>query len=172
MSDFSVPLSKAARQFELLGEDIRKAAFRGLQLAGARALQKLVTQIIPRRLPPPVDRGLFRAGWKLKVGEGFVEIYNDEPHAAFIEEGVRAKNVRPGRQMLEAVASWVRRKGLADSPAEVLKVTWAIVNAMKKRGIFNNSGPYKNGLGVLRELVEFFVDDLVEAEVLAAIGKV
>lgn len=172
MADFSVPLSKAAAQFEALGQDMKKAAFRGLILAGSRGLQKLITQIIPSRVPTPVDRGLYRAGWKLRVGNDFVEIYNDEPHADFIEEGVRAKNVKPGKAMLEAIAAWVRRKGLANNPAEVLSISWAIVRSMQKKGIFNRRGPYANGLGILRELVDHYLDDLIETEVLANIGKI
>lgn len=173
MTEFSVPLSKAAAQFEALGEDMRKAAFRGLILAGARGLQKIITQIIPRRVPTPVDRGVYRAGWKMRVdGQVAVEIYNDEPHSVFIEEGVRAKNVKPGKAMFEAISSWVRRKGLASNPKEVVSLTWAIMRSMQKKGIFNKRGPYANGLGILKELVDHYLDDLIEAEVLANIGKI
>lgn len=171
MSSNVVRLSEAASAFADLQGAMRRAAFRGLILAGSRGLQKLVVEIIPRRLPPPVDRGLFRAGWKLRIGSDYVEIYNDEPHGVFVEEGVRASNVKPGRAMLEAIAAWAQRKGIASSPDEAKHIAWAIVRQMQKAGIFNDRGPYKRGLGVLRELVDHYLDDLVRAEVSAHLAK-
>lgn len=172
MSSFVVPLSRAAQQFDLLEQEIRAAAFRGLVLAGMRGLQLLLVQILPRRVPPPVDRGVFRAGWKLRLGPDFVEIYNDEPHAPFVEEGVRAKNVKPGRAMIQALTEWSLRKGLAADAKEATAIAWAIARSMQKQGIFIGKGPYKNGLGILRELVDHHIEPLIEAEVLANVGRV
>ena len=172
MSDWVVPLSKAAQQFDLLGAEVRAAAFRGLVLAGVRGLQKLQIQILPRRIPQPVDRGVYRAGWKLRIGPDYVEIYNDSPIASIIEDGVRAKNVKVGLALLEALSGWVMRKGLSKDSKEARSIAWAVARNMQKRGIFNDRGPYKNGLGILRELVDHYLDALIEAEVLASIGKI
>ncbi len=170
MSSWVVPLSQAAARFEGLAQEMRDAAYQGLVAAGARGLQVLVVEIIPKRSPQPVDRGVFRAGWKMRVGPDYVDIYNDELHALFIEEGVRAVNVKPGRRMVEALAEWALRKGIASNPKEALTAAWAIAKAMAKKGIFNRDG--KSGLGVLRELVEWHLDAIIEQEVLRALGKI
>lgn len=171
MASVVVPLRMAPGMMEELKAEIRQAAFKGLILAGLRGYQKLITQIIPRRIPQPVDRGVYRAGWKFKVLSDAVEIYNDEPHAVFIEEGVRAKNVKVGQLMIDALAAWALRKGLASNQKEARSTAFAIAMKMKKVGIFNKSGPYKNGLGILKELVDHYLDDLIEAEILANIGQ-
>ncbi len=170
MSDWVVPLAKAAPQFEELAAEMRTAAFKGLVAAGARGLQTLLVEILPKRVPQPVDRGLYRAGWKLRIGPDYVEIYNDEPVAGIIEEGVRASNVKPGRAMIEALTRWVQRKGFANDPKEALAMAWSIVVNMQKRGIFNRDG--KSGLGILKELVEWRLDNIIETEVLRALGKI
>ncbi len=173
MSSFSVNLNQAARQFDALNQEILVAARKGLVLAAARGLQKIVVEIIPRRIPTPVDRGIYRAGWKLKVvDQNSVEIFNDEPVAVFVEEGVRGQNVKIGRALLEALASWAMRKGMASGGQQAMQVAWAIARNMQKNGIFNNRGPYKNGLGILRELVDHHIEDLMEAEIIAAVGRV
>jgi hypothetical protein len=171
MANVSIPLKLAPQMMEDLKAEIHQAAFRGLVMAGMRGFQILMTRIIPRRLPPPIDRGTYRAGWKYRVDSISFEIYNDEPHAVFIEEGVRGKNVKPGRAMIEALAAWAQRKGLASNPKEAHQVAFAIAMSMRKAGIFNN-GPFKNGLGILRELVDHYLDDLVEAEILANLSKI
>lgn len=170
MTEFSVPLSKAAAQFEELADDMKQAAFRGLILAGARCVAVIVSEIIPKRVPQPVDRGTYRAGWKTRSSSSYVEVYNDEPVASIIEDGARASNIKPGRAMLKALASWALRKGLASNEKEALSRAWAIAKTMQKKGIFNRNG--QQGLGVLRELVTWRADDIVEAEVLRAIGKI
>ncbi len=170
MSSFVVSLSQAAARFEELGKEMQVAAYKGLVSAGARGLQVLVTEIIPKRIPQPVDRGIYRAGWKLKVGPNYVEIYNDEPVSVIIEEGARAANIKIGKAMITALASWAQRKGFASGPKEAISVAWAIAKTMQKKGIFNRDG--KNGLGILRELVEWRLDNIIETEVLRALGKI
>lgn len=170
MTDWVVPLSKAAARFEELGADMRDAAYKGLVMAGARGLAVLLSEIIPKRIPQPVDRGVYRAGWKLRVGPEYVEIYNDEPVAPIIEDGARASNIKVGRALIQALASWSLRKGLASSPKEALSIAWAIATKMKERGIFNRNG--QQGLGILRELVTWRLDNIIETEVLRALGKI
>lgn len=170
MTDWVVPLSKAGAQFEGLKQEMKVAAYRGLVAAGARGLQVLIVEIIPKRVPQPVDRGTYKAGWKLRIGPDYVEIYNDETVAPIIEDGARASNIKVGRALLEALASWALRKGLANDPKEALRVAWGIARIMQKRGIFNRDG--KSGLGILRELVEWRLDNIIETEVLRALGRI
>ncbi len=170
MTDWVIPLSKAAAQFEGLKAEMKAAAYKGLVAAGARGLQVLVVEIIPKRSPQPVDRGVFRAGWKLRIGPDYVEIYNDEPTAALIEEGVRGDNVKTGARMIAALAEWALRKGLASDSKEAISVAWAVAKSMQKKGIFNRDG--KSGLGILRELVEWHLDNIIEQEVLRALGQI
>ncbi len=170
MTDWVVPLSKAAAQFEGLKAEMKAAAFRGLVSAGARGLQVIITEIIPKRVPQPVDRGTYKAGWKLRVGPDYVEIYNDEVVASIIEDGARAANIKVGKMLLTALSSWAMRKGLASDPKEALSIAWGIARNMQRKGIFNRDG--KQGLGILRELVTWRLDHIIETEVLRALGKI
>ncbi len=170
MTDWVVPLSKAAAQFDSLQAEMKVAAFRGLVAAGARGLQVIIVEIIPKRVPQPVDRGVYRAGWKLRIGPDYVEIYNDETVAPIIEDGARASNIKIGRALLEALVKWALRKGLAGDEKEALRVAWGIARNMQKKGIFNRDG--KSGLGILRELVAWRLDNIIETEVLRALGKI
>lgn len=150
-----VDLEDAPAWFDRLSPRIQKAALEGLQLAGIRGVGYIATTIIPSRNPKPVDRGFYRAGWGAasvkRVGNA-VYISNSEPHAVFIEDGVRAENVKIGRKMIAALAEWARRKGIAKNEKQAVSIAWGIAKNMQKRGIFNRSG--KQGLGILRELIE------------------
>lgn len=170
MSDWVVPLSQAVKHFEHLKQDMKAAAYRGLVAAGARGLQVIIVEIIPKRVPQPVDRGTYRAGWKLRIGPNYVEIYNDEVVAVIIEDGARAANIKVGTALLTALTSWAQRKGLASDPKEALRIAWGIARNMQKKGIFNRDG--KSGLGILRELVEWRLDNIIETEVLRALGQI
>jgi hypothetical protein len=159
-----VKLEDASRFFGELGERMLAAARIGLVKAGERGLQKLVAEIIPSRSPQPVDRGTYRAGWKTeRVSRDVVAIFNPEPHAPFIEGGVRAENVKIGAAMIRALAEWALRKGIADDEQSAIGVAWAIAKTMQKDGIFNPMG--RKGLGILRELNENFIDDILREEV-------
>lgn len=110
----------------------KKAALRGLASAALRGLQLVVAEIIPSRTPQPVDRGVYRAGWRVVPIKDGSAIENLEPHAAFVEHGVRASNVKVGRAMIAALQEWARRHGFEDP----LGAAWAIARAMQRRGIF------------------------------------
>ena len=126
---------------------LARAGIRGLRSAGFRCVAEIITFIIPSRTPQPVDRGLFRAGWKTMPTEFGCTVENMEPHAVFIEEGVT--NIKIGRAMIDALAEWAIRKGIA-TPEDARSRAWAIAKSMEKRGhIFG-----VNGMGILRELRE------------------
>ena len=110
-----IELDNAAKHLEeTIANKRREAIERGLLSAGLRLQKTIQTKIIPARSPKPVDRGVFKAGWRVYregSGDSFaVVIENPVQHAAFIEYGVRAANIKPGRRMIAAIAEWVLRK--------------------------------------------------------------
>lgn len=145
----------------------RQAAIRGLHSAAARAVQVIVTEIIPSRTPQPVDRGLYRAGWRYRPEVDGALIENVEPHAAFIEYGVRGENVKIGRAMIAALSEWLVRKRIvsASEPKEVLRAAWAVAKSMQRRGIFGK------GMRVLEEMVVMRLDAIIEEEIAREIGR-
>lgn len=112
----------------------------------ARVITHIQTELIPNTAYPPVDRGVYRAAWK-KSGSlagpggspGTLIIYNATPYAPIIEYGARAQNIKPGKAMIDALASWAQRK-LHVAAHESKGVAFAIVHNMKKRGIFGPQG--------------------------------
>lgn len=165
----SIELKDAAAMVDELGREVERAALRGLHSAALRGVQTIQVLIVPSRTPQPVDRGLFRAGWRayFDVAGKAVTIENNEPHAVFVEEGVRADRVRIGRLMLDALASWIVRKGIA-SPAESASVAWAIAKRMQRRGIFRGGTGFK----ILEELVREYLPWFIEEEVQREIGRI
>jgi hypothetical protein len=154
----TITLKQAPELMEKLGPRMRQAAIAGCLSAAMRGMQIIVTQIIPSRTPEPVDRRTYAAGWRAySIPTGGV-IENLEPHAPIIEDGARAENIKPGRAMLDALAEWVVRKGIAPQE-EARGVAWAIARAMQRRGIFGR------GMKVLAELVERHLPKILEEEI-------
>jgi hypothetical protein len=160
-----IELSKAEAWVVQVGRRHREAAVKGLHSAALRGVQVIVTQIIPSRSPQPVDRAIYRGGWRPVMRPDGADIENLEPHAILVEEGVRAANVKVGRAMIQALAEWAIRKRIA-TRADAVKVAWAIAMSMKRRGIFG-----QKGLGILRELVEMHLDKIVQEEVQREVAK-
>ncbi|HXQ48519.1 MAG TPA: hypothetical protein VN842_01890 [Thermoplasmata archaeon] len=166
--------------------EVRAAAFRGLVSAAHKTVEVVVSEIIPSfgdRMP--VDRGAYRAGWRVQPmrSEGKVLVLNTAPHAVLIEEGVRAGNVKIGRKMIDALAEWVRRKGIGGrsvtsasgrtrlvkaSRAEAASIAWAIAKDMRRRGIFNRGG--EQGLGIMRK-AERRIPAIIKTEVTRELRK-
>lgn len=166
----SIKLSEVVGHFDQLRGDLVSAAQAGLLNAAARGLQVLVTQIIPSRAPQPVDRGVYRAGWKMEaIDPNRVAILNPEVHAIFIEFGVRPENVKVGRALIGALTEWALRKGLARNEKDAVGVAWAIAKKMQKRGVFNQSS--RGGLRILEELNTKHINQILSDEVNAAINR-
>lgn len=165
-----INLNVAGQYYAALGPKVLEAARRGLVKSAEQGVQKIVTQIIPSRSPQPVDRGVFRAGWKTDRADlNTVLILNPELHAIFIEDGVRASNVKIGAPMIRALSEWALRKGIAHDSAGATQVAWAVARAAQRRGIFNrNSGP---GLGILKELVEQHLDTMIQQNIANEVGR-
>lgn len=162
----SIPLKDAPAYFLKVGPKMRKVAGRALYSAAVRGVQVMQTQLIPAATPSPIDRALYKAGWRAEphlAGADLdgADLYNVELHALFIEKGVRAKSVKAGRAMLNALAEWAKRKGLdgADTPQGARSVAFAIAQSMKRRGIWN-----EKGLGLLAKLMKDHMPKLVNEE--------
>lgn len=171
----------------LLGKmtnELRKAQERGFESAGAKIVQYLQTVAIPGTRPQPVDRGLYRAGWKYKTIKGGVYVFNRVTHAMFVEYGVR--KVVPGKKLVEAIAAWVRRKGIGSrvvtskkGTSRIVKankekakaIAFAIINGAKKKGGFFDQG---RGLKVFKralpKISKIFQDEVI-SEMKKELGK-
>ncbi len=161
-----ITLKQAAQKTDELRAKWREAAILGLQSAAARGVQDIIVKIIPSRTPMPVDRGIYRSGWRFYPAPDGAVIECFEPHAILIEDGVRASNVKIGRAMIKALAEWATRKGLV-SGEDAEKVAWAIAKSMKKRGIFNHG----KGMGILAELIDKYLPNYVQEEVAREIER-
>jgi len=131
-----------------LHSGFEKAADRAMVATALRLVSHIQNEVIPKEDPKPVDRGVYRAGWRSKQVSRGAEVFNTVAWASIIEFGVRAGNVKIGRAMIDALSKWVERKGIAGK-ADSRGVAFAIANSMKKKGIFNRGG--RNGLRVLEK---------------------
>jgi len=159
-----IDVSQAPSWVALMGKEVRAAAMRGLYSAAVRTVAHIQTVVIPSEPRVPVDRGLYRAGWRaVRIPEGAMVI-NTVPHAVIIEYGVKAENVRAGRKMLDALADWVRRKGLEKSETGARRVAYAIAMSMKRKGIFNR-GAGLHILGKAVRQIPRFISEEVAREI-------
>ncbi len=170
----SVDLKDAGLILDGLGEEYEKAAVVGLRVAAERAKSTIVAQIVPQLSPrSPVDRGVYRAGWKTAPLPNGAEIFNDEPHAKFIEYGVRSENVKIGRRMIDALAEWVKRKRLAKTPEQARQIAWAIARKAKaKNGLAFFAGPQGRGMRVLETVTRDYLPRFIREEVQRQLWKV
>jgi hypothetical protein len=137
---------------------IRKGAIDGMLSVAMRTVNVITTQIIPNEKPPPVDRAIFRAGFRVEKFDTGATVVNSVPWAVIVDQGVRGENVKIGRKMIDALAEWVLRKNIVWSPStnkltiaakpkneaqkrtresDARHLAWAIAMSMKKNGIFN-----------------------------------
>lgn len=172
----TIDLRDAAHWVEGLKGKFIAGASQGLLSAALKGTRVIQTKIIPSRIPKPVDRGLYRAGWSAYRRGNDAYIENTVPHAAFVEFGVRAGNVKIGMKMILALAEWVKRKRLAGDMKQAMSIAWAVAKAAQKRGFFNRghigADGRIGGLQILGELVERHMNDIVIEEVNRQLNKV
>lgn len=166
MTTVKFDISEAEELAKYLGFSIDDVALRAIHSTALRVVQHITTVVIPAEPHQPVDRGLYRAGWRAKRFEKGAYVYNPVPYAPIIEYGAKAERVKISRLMIIALTGWVLRKGLV-KPAvtgrgkaakaaklaaaqEAEAMAWAIAMAMKKRGIFNHG----KGLRVLEKALK------------------
>jgi hypothetical protein len=124
---------------------VQKAARVAVLATANRIVGFIVTDLIPSAKPPPEDRGIYKAAWRAEPITNGAAVMNTAPHAPMIEWGVRAANVKIGKKMIDALAGWVRRKGVvsgkgASAEAQARGVAFAIATKMKQRGIWAPKG--------------------------------
>ena len=113
----------------ILTEAIKKGAMNGLYSAALRMVQEIQTVTIPQAVPEPVQRGVYKAGWKAHREADGASYDNPLPYAAIIEFGVRPQNVKVSRKMLLALTEWVKIKGFAKG-GDATRMAWAVATAM------------------------------------------
>jgi len=136
-----------------MNDDLKKTLEAAALSAGFKIVQYIQTSVIPATQPQPVDRGLYRAGWKAKPIKNGVYVFNRVPHASFVEYGVR--NVVPGKKTIDALTKWVKRKGIGSrvvtgkggkmrvkkpTAQQARQIAYAIAMGAKKKGGFFNRG--------------------------------
>lgn len=156
MSGVKFDIHEHPKVKQWLDKGFEKAAERAMLATAVKLVAHIQTEIIPNLKPQPVDRGMYKAAWRYKKIKGGAEVYNTAPHAPLIEYGVRAANVKPGRAMIDALAAWVKRKGISKDKAEARQIAFAIALSMKKKGIFDGG----KGLRVLEKAVKKLGDFL------------
>lgn len=147
MSGLKINVGEHAEFQKWMQMGLRETMAKALISTAVRLVQVINTETIPQTLPyPPVDRGIYRAGWRVEAKPNTVFLVNTVLHSVFIEDGVKAENVKPGRKMITALAGWVKRKGLLEGTnkkgpdAEAQGIAWGIAKKMQKVGIFGGSG--------------------------------
>lgn len=148
----------------VLAGEMKQAALRGLYSAAVRSVQLLQTQEIQRASPAPVDRGVYRAGWRAEKLIDGAAVVNSVPWAAMIEYGVPGRNVTIGRQAVLALAEWARRR-LGVSSDKALSTAWAILIAGKRRGLFRRG----EGLRILETYARERMPQTIREEIARAL---
>lgn len=131
---------------------IQKGTMEGIYSTALRMVGVIVNEIIPSEKPPPIDQRHYAGAWRAERTKRGADVFNNIPYASIIEKGARAKNIKIGRAMIDALTEWVRRKGLAGKApkngsasrlnwdAQSRNIAWAIAMSFKKNGIFNRDG--------------------------------
>jgi hypothetical protein len=159
---------------ELEGK-LHQAALRGVQSAGLRLVSR-IHEVIDAEPKRPVDRGIYRGAWRATPDEHGTLVHNDSPHGGFVEDGVRAQNVKIGRKMIDALVGWVERKGLVrderaeDRTAASRSIAFAIAKSMQERGIFGGTG--LKILEKARRSVGRFLEEEISVEIRKLRGRV
>lgn len=159
------------RYHEGLADSILVAANRGLKSAAARtlvALQARTRNAIPASpggLPGAIDTGNFLRGWRQEtMPDGTEVVYNDRPHAPFVEGGRT-----PGRRMppIRAIREWlVRRAGM--DPDEAKRAAFPVARAIGRRGL--NARQIATATDFMDEVSEWMAEEIAR-EVGTVIGQ-
>jgi len=169
--------SNEAGQIQIhITKGFEKAAHTAIHAAALHIVQDIQVRLIPAQKPPPVDRGIYRAAWRVRSTKRGADIINASVQAPLIEGGVRAANVKPGRVMIDALAKWAKRKGLVGGKGKratdaARGVAFAIAHSMRKKGIFNRgSAGGKGGLRILEQGLQG-LEGYLKKELQRALGK-
>lgn len=159
MTTAKFDISEIERAAEHVKLAINKVALRALNASAMRVVQNITTVVIPAEPRPPIDRRLYAAGWRHKPAHDGAFIQNSVPWATIVEHGARAENIKIGRAMIDALAEWAIRKGIA-SREDARSVAWAVATAMKKKGIFDEGKGLKILEKALKGLSRIYAEEL------------
>ena len=165
-----INLKDAVPYFSANGEfskQLRAAAMRGIMSTVMRAKRDIVSKVIPAEPRVPVDRGIFKAAWQTERLPNGGAIYNNAPHANFIEYGVPAGNVVMSNKAHKNIAEWAARKFGGLDAKKAWEVAGQILFFMKSRGIFKRG----KGLRILEKYSEREIPRILKTEVEAQIAK-
>jgi hypothetical protein len=175
-------VDEAHKWLTQVNDRAKAATLRGLNAAALRTVAHIQNSIIPSLKPVPVARGIYRAGWHVEKLPNGAHVVNTVAQAMFIEHGVRAENVKISRPMIEALAAWVRMKGIGGKVVtgkggrmvvkratqdEATAIAWAIAKTMQKKGIFGD------GFKVLEQaakMIPGFIQQEVQRELKREFG--
>jgi hypothetical protein len=166
-----IKLSDAAVYFGTSGPvavKLKTAALKGIYSAALRSKQILQTTEIQDADPPPVNKGVYRAGWQVEKLKNGAAYYNSVPYARYIEDGVPAMNVVMSQKAIMAIAEWARRKLGGLDEKQALNVAYAIMQNLKKRGIFKHGA----GLKIMKKYNDRKLNEVIRREIDAEIDKV
>src|SRR5258706_10382123 len=81
---------------------LERVAVRAIHALALGMVQHVVAVVIPREPRQPVDRGAYRAAWKVKKARDGAWVFNGMPYAGVVEFGARPENVKISREMIVA----------------------------------------------------------------------
>lgn len=148
------------------GKEMRRAGMKGIYSTILRAKRDIVSREIPAEPRPPVDRGMYKAAWGIERLPNGAAIFNNAPHAVFIEYGVPNTNVVPSKRAVMNISEWAQRK-FGASAKEAISIAEAVLHSLKRRGIFARG----KGLRILEKYVQRKMPDILKKEVEAEIAK-
>jgi hypothetical protein len=182
MATYSI--REAGNWLKAADEESNAAMLRGLNAAALRLVQHIQTVVIPGITPEPVARGAYKAAWRAERLPNGAEVVNTTIQSIFIEYGVKPGNVHISRKMIEALAAWVRMKGIGGrfkvsktgvvrlhraSKDEAIDIAWAIAKSMQKHGIFR-AGMGLKVLETAGKSAPMFIRQEVERELKKTFG--
>lgn len=164
-------LEQAAGHFAIRGQfadKMRIAVLKGLYSSALFSKNYIVSKEIPNADPPPVNKGVYRAGWQVQKLPNGAAFYNSVPYARYIEWGVPAMNVVTSAKAIEALAEWARKKFGGLEEKQALRVAHAIMTNMRKHGIFGRG----KGLQIMTKYAIEVLPGVIEEELTREINNI
>lgn len=181
MMTFSVPMKDLTAYEAKLGKAMFRHVVKALRFTAVkvRGYYKARTQDAPpasaNGRSGAIASGTYFKGWKIENVKSGAVVYNDAPHALYVELGRRPGKPPP----VEAIIGWLRVKGIRDTSTKKATgqrrgkkgrflrsnargIAFLIARAIGRRGL--------RGRFVIRRSVEF-VQRTAQADVLAGLDR-
>ncbi len=138
-------LEEASEHYRLRSKEAQQVIRKALMIAAQRTVTHIVANVLPTtvietrqgaRHAPPIDQGHYKAGFRAWPTARGSRIGHVNPKiAAIIEHGVRPGHMKPGREMIRALAAWAHRHGLEGQKEDPERVAWAIAKSLVRYGM-------------------------------------